>query len=272
MTKLGLERSQLGIQYKKSGQIVLKGVSWVYNDKIGSMVLKGVNWVCKDKIRSNGLGRSQLGTLYQENHGLGSKNEVLKNQFSFKLKSGKMETMLFKVKSTVFGWKPNWKPKFLAVLDLGSSDNWKPHWKLRFQLKAVVFGSFRPWLLRQLKTTLKTTVFSQKLWFLAVLDLGSSHNWKPHWKPWFLTRLLPQLKSILKTAVFCQKPQFLTRLLPLLKTAVFGAENCGFWLKLQFLTRLLPQLITTLKTVVFGQKLWFLTVLLPLLKTAVFGA
>ena len=55
--------------------------------KLGQMVLKGVNWVHKDKIRSNGLERSQLGTQYQENHGLGSKNEVLKNQFSLKLKS-----------------------------------------------------------------------------------------------------------------------------------------------------------------------------------------
>ena len=55
--------------------------------KLGQMVLKGVNWIHKDKIRSNGLERNQLGTQYQENHGLGSKNEVLKNQFSFKLKS-----------------------------------------------------------------------------------------------------------------------------------------------------------------------------------------
>ena len=42
----GLERSQLGTQYIKSGQMVLKGVNWVHNDKIGS----------------NGLERSQLGT------------------------------------------------------------------------------------------------------------------------------------------------------------------------------------------------------------------
>ena len=55
--------------------------------KLGQMVLKEVNWVHKDKIRSNGLERSQLSTQYQENHGLGSKNEVLKNQFSLKLKS-----------------------------------------------------------------------------------------------------------------------------------------------------------------------------------------
>ena len=55
--------------------------------KLGQMALKVVNWVHKDKIRSNGLERSQLGTQYQENHGLGSKKEVLKNQFSFKLKS-----------------------------------------------------------------------------------------------------------------------------------------------------------------------------------------
>ena len=46
----------------KSGQMVLKGVNWVHNDKSGQMVLKGVNWVHNDKIRSNGLERSQLGT------------------------------------------------------------------------------------------------------------------------------------------------------------------------------------------------------------------
>ena len=43
----------------KSGQMVLKGVIWVHNDKIGQMVLKGVNWVHNTKIRSNGLERSQ---------------------------------------------------------------------------------------------------------------------------------------------------------------------------------------------------------------------
>ena len=46
----------------KLGQMVLKGVNWVHNDKTGQMVLKGVNWVHNDKIRSNGLERSQLGT------------------------------------------------------------------------------------------------------------------------------------------------------------------------------------------------------------------
>ena len=30
--------------------------------KLGQMVLKGVNWVHNDKIRSYGLERSQLGT------------------------------------------------------------------------------------------------------------------------------------------------------------------------------------------------------------------
>ena len=81
----------------KLGQMVLKGVNWVHNDKIGSnglersqlgtqwqnqvkwswkesigytmiklgqMVLKGVNWVHNDKIGSNGLERSQLGTQW----------------------------------------------------------------------------------------------------------------------------------------------------------------------------------------------------------------
>ena len=46
----------------KLGQMVLKGVNWVQNDKIGSMVLKGVNRVHNDQIQSNGLERSELGT------------------------------------------------------------------------------------------------------------------------------------------------------------------------------------------------------------------
>ena len=60
----------------KIGQMVLKGVIRVHNDKIGSnglersqcgytiiilgqMVLKGVSWVHNAIIRSNGLERSQ---------------------------------------------------------------------------------------------------------------------------------------------------------------------------------------------------------------------
>ena len=42
----GLERSQL----------------WYTMIKLGQMVLKGVNWVHNDKIRSNGLERSELCT------------------------------------------------------------------------------------------------------------------------------------------------------------------------------------------------------------------
>ena len=41
----GLERRQLGRQYKKSGQMVLKGSIWVHNDK----------------TRLNGLDMSQFG-------------------------------------------------------------------------------------------------------------------------------------------------------------------------------------------------------------------
>ena len=46
----------------KLGQMVLKGVTWVHNDKMGQMVLKGVNWVHNVKIRSYGLEMSHLGT------------------------------------------------------------------------------------------------------------------------------------------------------------------------------------------------------------------
>ena len=65
----------------KLGQMVLKGVNCVHNDKnqiilswkdsivytmtkLGQMVLKGVNWVHNAKIRSCGLEESQLCTQW----------------------------------------------------------------------------------------------------------------------------------------------------------------------------------------------------------------
>ena len=58
----GLERSQLGTQYKNQVNMLLKssqlGTQCI---KLGHMVLKGVNWIHNDKIRSYGLERSQLG-------------------------------------------------------------------------------------------------------------------------------------------------------------------------------------------------------------------
>ena len=48
----------------KSGQMVLKGVNWVHNDKIRPYVLERVSWVNNDKMMSNGLERSQLGMQY----------------------------------------------------------------------------------------------------------------------------------------------------------------------------------------------------------------
>ena len=52
----------IGYTMIKWGQMALKGVNWVHNDKLGQMVLKGVNWIHNGKFRSNGLERSQLGT------------------------------------------------------------------------------------------------------------------------------------------------------------------------------------------------------------------
>ena len=52
----------MGYKTIKLGDMVLKGINWVHNDKLGHMVLKGVNWVHNDTIGSNGLERSQLGT------------------------------------------------------------------------------------------------------------------------------------------------------------------------------------------------------------------
>ena len=43
----------------KLGQMVLKGVNWVHNDKIRSNGLERSQLVHNDKIRSNGLERSQ---------------------------------------------------------------------------------------------------------------------------------------------------------------------------------------------------------------------
>ena len=58
----GLERGQLGTQYKNQ-------VIWSRKESIGytmikldQMVLNRANWVHNTKIRSNGLERSQLGT------------------------------------------------------------------------------------------------------------------------------------------------------------------------------------------------------------------
>ena len=59
----GLERGNLGTQYKKSDQMVLKGVDWVNNTKIKYMVLKGVKLLQNAKIWSNNLERSQLSKL-----------------------------------------------------------------------------------------------------------------------------------------------------------------------------------------------------------------
>ena len=121
----------------------------------------------------------------------------------------------------------SWKPQFLikwvglrsktTVFGLGSSHIWKLHWKLWFSAENCTKNhSF--WL--------KTMVFG----------LGSSYFWKPHWKPWFLAKNCgfwlgsshfwkPQF-LVLKTTVFGQKLRFLTRLLPqlktTLKTVVFG--------------------------------------------------
>ena len=48
----------------KLGQMVLKGVNMVHNDKIRSNGLeRSQSWLHNDKNRSNGLERSQLGPL-----------------------------------------------------------------------------------------------------------------------------------------------------------------------------------------------------------------
>ena len=90
MSSNGLEMSQFVYSVIKFGEIVLKGINWVHNDKLGAnglersakissyilersqmgtqyiklgqMVLKGVNWVHIDKIGSYHLERSQLYT------------------------------------------------------------------------------------------------------------------------------------------------------------------------------------------------------------------
>ena len=72
-----LERSHLGTQCKnqviwswkesfgytmiKLGPMVLKGVSWVHNDKFRSNGLESSQWGHNAKIRSNGLERNQFG-------------------------------------------------------------------------------------------------------------------------------------------------------------------------------------------------------------------
>ena len=66
--------------------------------KLGQMVLKGVNWVDNDKIRSNGLERSQLGTEY--------KNEV---KWSWKESIGYTMIKLGQMVLNEFNWVHNTK-------------------------------------------------------------------------------------------------------------------------------------------------------------------
>ena len=47
------------------GQMVLKGINWVHNDKIRSNGLERSNLCTQCKIRSNGLEKSQLGIQYK---------------------------------------------------------------------------------------------------------------------------------------------------------------------------------------------------------------
>ena len=56
----GLERSQLGTQYKNQVISSLKESMGITMENSGHMLLKGVNWVHITKIRSYGLERSQL--------------------------------------------------------------------------------------------------------------------------------------------------------------------------------------------------------------------
>ena len=46
----------------RSGQMVLKGIYRLHNDKMGQMILKGVNLVHNVEIRAYGVERSHLGT------------------------------------------------------------------------------------------------------------------------------------------------------------------------------------------------------------------
>ena len=56
------EMSDLGTQYKLQVKWSWKESNVYTITKLGQMVLKEVNWVHNDKIRSNGLESSQLGS------------------------------------------------------------------------------------------------------------------------------------------------------------------------------------------------------------------
>ena len=77
----GLKRSQLGTQCKNQVKWSWKELIGVHNDNVGwkwssnesilytmiksgQMVLKGVDWVQNDKMMSNGFERSQYGTQW----------------------------------------------------------------------------------------------------------------------------------------------------------------------------------------------------------------
>ena len=79
---------------QKSGQMVFKGGNCVHNDEIrlnglersqlgtqykNQMVLKGVNWAHNDKIRSNDVERSNLGTQYRNQVIWSWKDQIVPN-------------------------------------------------------------------------------------------------------------------------------------------------------------------------------------------------
>ena len=99
---------------------------------------------------------------------------------------------------------------------------------LKNKLKTTVLGSFRPWLLPQLKTTLKTAVFSLK-------NCGFPKWEEPSWKPQFSAencgfqcgfQMWEEPRP--KTMVFSWKPWFLT------ENRGFRPKLCPLYRRLQF--------------------------------------
>ena len=86
-------KESIGYTMIKSGQMVLKGVNWVHNTR------KTMVWGPKLCLK-NQLSFQLKVTQNLQKTWFGLKTMVL------------MKTMLSKVKSTIFVWKTNWKPRF----------------------------------------------------------------------------------------------------------------------------------------------------------------
>ena len=187
----GLERSQLGTQYKNEVICYWKESIGYRMIKLGQMVLKGVNRVHYDKIRSNGLERSQLGTqckhmcAFMHHIHIHEPPNTTKippryTQLAFPLYSLKHEVIMrdlcwircfccLSVKSTVL-FSEKWSLMKSAVL---LSEKYSAfQWKVQFDEKRSAFQ----W---KVQFDEKHSAFQ---WNVQLHEKHSTFHWKAQWK------------------------------------------------------------------------------------------